>query len=83
MYEMATGRLPFAGASPAETVTNIFDKDPTPIRKLCPDRSSHLDRMVMRLLAKAPDGRYQTARELQEALSGPASKGIRGKFLRS
>jgi serine/threonine protein kinase len=82
MYEMATGRLPFAGASPAETVTNIFDKDPTPIRKLCPDRSSHLDRMVMRLLAKAPDARYQSARELQEALSGPASKGIRGKFLR-
>jgi serine/threonine protein kinase len=83
MYEMATGRLPFAGASPAETVNNIFDKDPTPLRKLCPDRSSHLERMVMRLLAKAPDARYQSARELQEALSAPASKGIRGKFLRS
>ena len=83
MYEMATGRLPFAGASPAETVNNIFDKDPTPLRKLCPDRSSHLERMVMRLLAKAPDARYQSAREVQEALSAPASKGIRGKFLRS
>jgi serine/threonine protein kinase len=83
MYEMATGRLPFAGASPAETVNNIFDKDPTPLRKLCPDRSSHLERMVMRLLAKAPDARYQSARELQEAVSAPASKGIRGKFLRS
>ena len=27
MYEMATGRLPFSGASPAETATNILDKE--------------------------------------------------------
>ena len=32
IYEMATGRLPFAAASPAETVTNILEKDPLPSR---------------------------------------------------
>ena len=30
MYEMATGRLPFAGASPSETVTNVLEKTPVP-----------------------------------------------------
>ena len=31
IYEMATGRLPFGGASPSETVTNVLDKDPVPL----------------------------------------------------
>ena len=38
MYEMATGRLPFAGASPSETVTNILENQPTPLTKLSPER---------------------------------------------
>ena len=36
MYEMATGRLPFAGASPSETVSNVLDKEPTPLATLAP-----------------------------------------------
>jgi serine/threonine protein kinase len=83
MYEMATGRLPFAGSSPAETVTNILEKQPTPPTKLSSARSASLERIIMRLLTKDPDGRYQTGRELQEALNAPASKGRLGKFLRS
>jgi eukaryotic-like serine/threonine-protein kinase len=82
MYEMATGRLPFAGASPSETVDNILEKEPTPLTTLCPERSAHLDKIVRRLLAKDPAARYQTSRELQDALSAPVSKGILGKFLR-
>jgi serine/threonine protein kinase len=83
MYEMATGRLPFAGASPAETVTNILEKQPTPITKLSPERSAHLERIIARLLTKDPDGRYQSGREVQEALSAPAAKRLLGKFIRS
>jgi serine/threonine protein kinase len=82
MYEMATGRLPFAGSSPAETVTNILEKQPTPVTKLSPERSTYLERIVMRLLVKDPDGRYQTSGELQEALTAPASKRLLDKFLR-
>jgi len=83
IYEMATGRLPFAGATPSETVCNVLDNNPTPVTKLSPDRSTHLERIVMRLLAKAPEDRYQSARELQDALGARAFKRILGKFLRS
>jgi serine/threonine protein kinase len=82
MYEMATGRLPFAGVSPAETVGHILERQPTPMTKLSPGRSIRLERVVMRLLTKDPDARYQTARDLQEALGAPASKGTLRKFLR-
>src|SRR5258705_589747 len=82
MDEMATGRLPFAGASPGETVTNILENQPTPVTTLSPERSAFLERVVMRLLVKDPDGRYQTGGELLEALSAPASRRLLDRFLR-
>jgi serine/threonine-protein kinase len=68
MYEMATGRLPFAAASPADTVTNVLEKDPPAVQSVAPDRSPKLSRIIERLLAKNPDDRYQTAAELRETL---------------
>src|SRR4029077_1665318 len=82
MYEMATGRLPFAGASPSETVTNVLETQPIPPTKLSPERPARLERIVMRLIVKDPDGRYQSARELQEALRAPASPGVLRKVTR-
>jgi serine/threonine protein kinase len=68
IYEMATGRLPFAGASPSETVANVLDRDPVPIRTLSPDRPAGLAAITQRLLAKGADERYQSASELGDAL---------------
>ena len=64
MYEMATGRLPFAAASPAETVTNILEKEPTPVIVLDPKRSGDLNGIIKKLLAKNVDGRYASASAL-------------------
>jgi serine/threonine protein kinase len=69
IYEMATGRLPFAAASPADTVTNVLEHDPVPITTLSPDRPSALQRIVGRLLAKRADARYQSASDLRTALT--------------
>ena len=69
IYEMATGRLPFTGASTGETVTNILEKEATPICKLSPDRPRKLERIVAKLLVKRADGRYQSATDLQRDLS--------------
>jgi serine/threonine protein kinase len=68
IYEMATGRLPFAGASPLETVTNILEKDPTPASFLSPDRPGQLDRVVSRLIAKRTSDRYESAGTLRADL---------------
>ena len=69
IYEMATGRLPFAGASPSETVTNILEKDPIPLTTLSPDRPLQLERIVSRLVAKRAEDRYQSAEALCAALA--------------
>jgi hypothetical protein len=70
---MATGRLPFAGASPSETVANVLDKDPAPITSLAPQHPKSLDHVVQRLLAKRASDRYPTANELNVALMSIAS----------
>jgi serine/threonine-protein kinase len=68
IYEMATGRLPFGGASPGETVTNILDKQPAPLTTLAPKRPIELERIVEKLLVKRADGRFQSAEELRREL---------------
>jgi serine/threonine protein kinase len=76
IYEMATGRLPFGGASPSETINNVLDKDPVPLTSYSPERSAPLERIVNRLLAKVPEQRYQSAADVRDALSalgGPVS----------
>jgi len=84
IYEMATGRLPFAGASPYETVTNILEKDSVPMTKLSPARPPQLERIVIRLLARHPAERYQSASELRDALDAvSAPQGFFRRFLRS
>jgi eukaryotic-like serine/threonine-protein kinase len=90
MYEMATGRLPFTGSSPGETVTNILEKQPTPLTKLSPERPKPLEQIVGRLLIKEPDYRYQSAEALKNDLltlaNGPTSNPFRrliGRLRRS
>jgi eukaryotic-like serine/threonine-protein kinase len=83
IYEMATGRLPFAGASPSETVTNILENQPTPLTKLSLERPVQLEQIVERLTAKRAEDRYETAHLLLADLSGLSEKlrdGRRGLF---
>jgi serine/threonine protein kinase len=74
IFEMATGRLPFAGASPSETVANILDKDPITLTSLSPQHPKSLEQVVQRLLAKKASDRYPTAGELTGALMSIASR---------
>ena len=88
MFEMATGRLPFAGTSPAETVTNILEAPAVPLTELSPDRPRELERIVSKLTAKRADERYETASELSGDLLAARTDGrsalrrVFGRFLR-
>jgi serine/threonine protein kinase len=83
MFEMATGRLPFAGSSPSETVTNILEGQPPLLTSLAPERSKLLERIVDKLLAKRAADRYQSAAELRAALATSSTpSGVTGKLRR-
>ena len=60
LYEMLTGRQPFAAASPGVTIKNIVDQTPARPSAVNPALPPELDEIVLKLLAKELNGRYQT-----------------------
>ncbi len=67
LYEMAAGRLPFSKASAAETLSAIIADEPFPIDNRTPPP---LRWTIDRCLAKDPNGRYESTRDLAAELRG-------------
>jgi len=68
LYEMATGELPFQGATSALVFVKLLGERPEPIRDYNPDIPKELDRVIMTLLEKKRSDRYRSASDLVEAL---------------
>jgi serine/threonine protein kinase/tetratricopeptide (TPR) repeat protein len=64
LYQMATGRLPFVGSTPTETITEIVGSEADPVSKLSPSTPPELERIIRKCLEKDPSRRYQSTREL-------------------
>jgi tetratricopeptide (TPR) repeat protein/tRNA A-37 threonylcarbamoyl transferase component Bud32 len=64
LYEMATGRQAFAGATTALVFDAILNRSPAPVGQLNADVPEELERVIMRALEKDKQLRYQTAGDL-------------------
>ena len=64
VYALLTGKAPFEGSTPFETATWIVQREPVPPRKYDPQIPEPLERIVLRMMAKKPENRYQTAMEV-------------------
>ena len=64
LYEAATGRRPFEGDSTIDTLHKIVYATPSPITDFNPAAPADLLRIVRRCLAKDPEKRYQTIRDV-------------------
>jgi serine/threonine protein kinase len=71
---MFTGSKPFAGQAITEVAYKVVHANPTPIRQLNADLPYDLELVIARCLAKKPEERYQTARDLMLDLDTVKSK---------
>ena len=73
LFEMLTGRVAFEGDTRASLIGAILKDDPPPVSRVQPAAPPVLDRIISTCLAKDPDDRYQSARDLARDLRWAAS----------
>src|SRR5246127_3788108 len=68
LYEMITGEKPFPGQNITTVIYKIVNEEPIPPKQVDPTIHPGISAVVMRALAKDPDTRYQSCREMLEDL---------------
>ena len=74
MYEMATRRIPFQGATSALVFVQLLNHPPEPVRSWNEAIPRELEKIILKLMAKERTARFQTAHELEEALTKLSEK---------
>ena len=73
VYEMLAGRRAFSRPTAVETLSAIIRDEPVPLRELRPDVPQPVERAIATCLAKRPEDRFASTRELAKALDALAT----------
>ncbi len=64
LYEMVAGRPPFDGATAADVMTQVLERDPRPLTSFAQGAPPELQRIISKALRKDREERYQTVKDL-------------------
>jgi serine/threonine-protein kinase len=78
LYEMVTGEKPFPGQNITTVIYKIVNEDPVPPRQIDPTIHPGISAVTMKALAKEPEQRYQSCREMLEDLRNYRALGVGG-----
>ena len=78
LYEMITGEKPFPGQNITTVIYKIVNEVPVPPRQIDPSIHPGISTVVMKALAKEPEQRYQSCREMLEDLRNYRAQGFAG-----
>jgi serine/threonine protein kinase len=66
LYEILAGQTPFDGAGTADVLRKVASEPPVPLRSVYPKVPLALEAICLKALAKRPEARYGSARELAD-----------------
>ena len=69
LYQMACGRPPFRAATTVAVLRRVVEDTPRPLQEILPEIPDWLVAIVTKLLAKKPEDRFQTAKEVADLLA--------------
>ena len=81
LFEMLTGRPAFEGKTRASLLGAILKDEPPPVSHVRPLAPAALDRIISTCLAKDPDDRYQSARDLRRSWKCIGRNSARPQFV--
>lgn len=79
LFELTTGRVPFEARSLTEAIRLHTQEPPPPPRAINPALPIEVENVVLRALAKRPQDRFATAKEMAEALKAVMPAGAAGQ----
>ena len=82
LYELISGRMPFAADTMPQLCAMILQQSPPPLRSIRPDAPEGLERVIARCMEKDRARRYGTVAELAQALSPFAPRRARASVER-
>ncbi len=68
LYELLTGKLPFRGKTPLETILDVLNKEPVKPSSVEPAIDRDLETITLKCMEKASEARYRSAEEVAEEL---------------
>lgn len=75
LFQLTTGKHPYAGDNDAETLQRLIDGTPVPASSMAQGPyPAALERLLLKAMARAPSARFATAAEMAEALATIAKK---------
>jgi serine/threonine protein kinase len=82
LYELLTGKLPFAGDNVYAIMRAKVSEDPQPPSRYRPDLDPHLEEIILHAIARQPRDRYTSAAEMLRDLTDPAQVVVTGRASR-
>jgi hypothetical protein len=76
LYELVTGKLPHAGTNASQVLAHVLTRDPAPFADHAVPVPPGLQRVILRLLAKPREKRYQSYEQARAALLPFSSRGL-------